>query len=562
MDFRRTILWMIFGFSLVMLYDGYNRHLGKASMFGGPAPTQTAGTPGTPTRVADPLIPGDSPSTRPAASSTAPVPASTPAAAAASQRIGIRTDNAAIDFDTEGAQIVRLELLEHRDQNDNKANVVLLDNEPGKRVYLAQTGLAGEGVPNHRTPFVRVAGPTEMAADAATLDVAFEATTGTVKLRKIFTFTRGRYDIGVRHEIFNEGTAPISPTLYLQLTRDSSAPAGESRFMSVYTGAAFYTDAKKFNKISFSDIQKQKLDDLKGTFNDGWIAIIQHYFASAWIPSGSNPRTFEASSSGDLNAIRVREPLDAIAPGASVTVNSILYVGPEDTTTLAALAPGLELAVDYGHLTIIAKPLFWLLQWWHSVSGNWGWAVILLTITIKAFFYPLSAASYKSMAKMRGVAPRLKKLQEQYKDDRQKLNLAMMELYKTEKINPVGGCLPMVIQIPVFIALYSTVLATVEMRGAPWLGWIHDLTAPDPFFILPAIMIATMFVQYKLNPTPPDPVQAKVFMFMPLIFGGMMVFFPSALVLYWVVNNTLSIAQQWQITRKIEGKPLFGKAAT
>jgi YidC/Oxa1 family membrane protein insertase len=290
--------------------------------------------------------------------------------------------------------------------------------------------------------------------------------------------------------------------------------------------------------------------------------MIQHYFVTAWVPKQGTDREIQTRKvDTNLYAINSIQKIGMLAPGASVTVESQLFSGPQDQKVLAALALGLDLVVDYGWLTMLAKPLFWLLQLFHGWTDNWGWAIILLTVLVKAVFYPLSAASYKSMAKMRAVTPRMMKIRDQYKDDRQKMNMAMMELYKTEKINPLGGCLPMLVQIPVFIALYWTLLAAVEMRGAPWLGWIQDLTTPDPWYILPVIMIATMWVQYKLNPTPPDPIQAKVFAVMPFIFGGMMIFFPSGLVLYWVVNNILSIAQQWQITRMIEGKPLFGRAS-
>jgi YidC/Oxa1 family membrane protein insertase len=243
-----------------------------------------------------------------------------------------------------------------------------------------------------------------------------------------------------------------------------------------------------------------------------------------------------------------------IEPGQHVAVDANLWVGPQDQKAMGALAPGLELVVDYGWLTIIAKPLFKIMTWIHSVLGNWGWTIVALTVLIKAVFYPLAAASYRSMARMKQVAPRLQALKEKYGDDKQKLNAAMMEMYRTEKINPLGGCLPMVVQIPVFISLYWVLLASVEMRGAPWILWVHDLSIRDPFFILPAIMMATMFLQIKLNPTPPDPVQAKVMMIMPLVFGGMMFFFPAGLVLYWCVNNTLSIAQQWSITRALQRK--------
>jgi YidC/Oxa1 family membrane protein insertase len=567
MDTRRTFLWMIFAMSLLMLWDGWSRHNGHAGMFGMPV-SQQAVRPQADAVPANAGIPTTAPGAGTPVPSTGVVPSAAPAAtaspAAPHEKVSVTTDLMAADIDTEGAQVVRLELLKHRDQQHPDRNMLLLEDEPGVRTYIAQTGLAGapgSNLPNHRTPFVALPGARTLAEGATTLDVAFEAESGGVKLRKIYTFKRGSYDIGVRHEIVNNGAAAIAPRLYLQITRDGTAPAGESRFMTTYTGPVVYSDAAKYKKVAFSDIDKDKVNYEKHA-KDGWIAMIQLYFVTAWVPTQNVEREVQTVKvDNNLYAIRALQALPSIEPGTSATVNSDLFVGPQDQKTLEAIAPGLDLVVDYGWLTFIAKPLFWLLQFLHGLVGNWGWAVIALTVVIKAAFYPLSAASYKSMAKMKAVAPRLKKLQEQYADDKQKLNAAMMELYRTEKINPVGGCLPMLIQMPVFIALYWTVLAAVEMRGAPWLGWITDLTAQDPYYILPVIMIGTMFVQQRLNPTPPDPIQAKVFMVMPLVFGGMMIFFPSALVLYWIVNNILSIAQQWQITRMIEGKPLFGRAA-
>jgi YidC/Oxa1 family membrane protein insertase len=349
----------------------------------------------------------------------------------------------------------------------------------------------------------------------------------------------------------NTSANPLRPSLYLQLQRDGNNPPDTSSFYHTFTGMAVYSDQDKFQKATFSDIEKKKASYIKQADN-GWIAVVQHYFATAWIPPQGKTRTNELVQVRDnMYAARTIEAVGEIAPGASATVDAHLWVGPQDQKAMAALAPGLELVVDYGWLTIIAKPLFALMTWLHSILGNWGWTIVALTVLIKAVFYPLAATSYRSMARMKQVTPRLQALKEKYGDDKQKLNAAMMEMYRTEKINPLGGCLPMVVQIPVFISLYWVLLASVEMRGAPWLGWVHDLSVHDPYFILPAIMMATMFLQIKLNPTPPDPVQAKVMMIMPLVFGGMMFMFPAGLVLYWCVNNTLSILQQWYITRKL-----------
>ncbi len=444
---------------------------------------------------------------------------------------------------------------------------MLLNQGPGYN-NVAQTGLVaptagGAALPTHRTPFVALPGPRTMEPGQDTLEVAFEAEGGGVKLVKTYTFKRGSYEIGVRHTVTNVGDQPVAPQLYLQLVRDDVAPAGGSHFYSTYYGPAVYSEAEKFQKVSFSDIEKGKGPDKHVAHADeGWVAMLQHYFVSAWLPSDGARDYYTDKLDQNLFRVGLREPLGTVAPGATLTNEARLYVGPTDERVLENVAPGLDLVRDYGWTTILAKPMFWVLEKIHAVLGNWGWSIIVLTIGIKLVFFPLSAASYKSMARMKNLAPRMKDLQERHKDDRAKLNQATMELYKTEKINPMGGCLPIVVQIPFFIALYSTLLASVEMRGAPWLGWIHDLAAPDPFYILPVIMMASMFIQYKLNPAPPDPMQAKMMLIMPLVFGITFFFFPAGLVLYWVVNNLLSIAQQWQITRMLgEKKPKQLKAA-
>jgi YidC/Oxa1 family membrane protein insertase len=322
--------------------------------------------------------------------------------------------------------------------------------------------------------------------------------------------------------------------------------------LPTFTGVALYTEKDKFQKLAFSDIEKGKAQYPKNS-EDGWIAMLQHYFFSAWLPKSGVPREFYARRMEEgLYSAGVIVPVGAIAPGASGTVAVPLYAGPEEQEKLEKIAPGLDLTIDYGWLTVIAVPLFWVLAWLNHWTGNWGVAIILLTVIIKLLFYPLSAASYRSMAKMRVLAPKLQKLKDQYGQDRQRLQQAMMELYKTERINPLGGCMPIVVQIPVFIALYWVLLASVELRQAPFMLWIDDLAAPDPWFILPILMAATMWVQTLLNPEPPDPVQARVMKIMPIVFSIFFFFFPAGLVLYWLINNVLSIAQQWRITRVLE----------
>ena len=342
---------------------------------------------------------------------------------------------------------------------------------------------------------------------------------------------------------------------YFQLLRDDTPPVGDSQFLPTYTGPAIYTEAQKFQKHAFGDIGKDaKIDSVAS--KDGWVAMLQHYFLSAYLPNGAGQREFYTKKLSDkLFAAGVIMPMGEIAPNADARLNMPLYVGPIEQETLKKLAPGLDLAIDYGWLTVLAVPIFWLLNFLHSWLGNWGWAIIVLTIIIKLAFYPLSAASYRSMAKMKLLAPRLQKMKEQYGEDRQKMHQAMMEIYKTEKINPLGGCLPVLVQIPVFIALYWVLLYSVEMRHAPFALWIQDLTATDPYYILPIIMGLSMIVQTRLNPTPPDPIQAKVMMIMPVAFSIFFFWFPAGLVLYWVVNNILSIAQQWRINHVLGNAP-------
>ena len=571
MDTRRTILWIIFSVSLFMLWENWQHFNGKPGLFGPPPSTQASGQPaasGSAPHTPTSEIPsasanaGSVPNAVPTdASTNAPVPApGTPSATTPvkGEKVAIKTDILGVDLNTLGASVDRVELLAYRDSADPKQNFVLLDQTPGY-FYVAQTGLVGASsaasLPTHRSTFTVVPGPRTLEPGQDTLTVAFESESGGVKLVKTYTFRRGSYQIEVKHAVTNTGTAPVAPQLYLQLVRDDKAPAGGSHFYSTYYGPAVYSDAQRFQKVSFDDITKGKGPDkhvLRA--DDGWVAMLQHYFVSAWVPA-AGPRDFYTDKL-DANLYRagMREPLGTIAPGATQTSDARLFVGPAEERLLETVAPGLELVRDYGWTTILAKPMFWVLEKIHAAIGNWGWAIIVLTILIKLVFFPLSAASYKSMARMKNVAPRMKELQERHKDDRGKLNQAMMELYKTEKINPMGGCLPIVIQIPFFIALYSILLASVEMRGAPWLGWIQDLAAPDPWYILPVIMMVSMFVQFKLNPPPPDPTQAKIMMIMPLAFGVTFFFFPAGLVLYWVVNNLLSIAQQWQITRMIGGQ--------
>jgi YidC/Oxa1 family membrane protein insertase len=540
MDNQRLILLLVFSFSLIMLWDAWVKH-------GQPQPAATTAAAGAAAPAPSSTLPAPA-----AQAGVAAVPA-TPATPAA-EKASVTTDLFKLDISALGGDIVRLELLKHRATENAASNFLLFEN---KHAYAAQSGLIGTGLPNHRSAWTLAGTSFELKDGQNELRVRLEAAGADgVKVAKTYVFKRGSYLIGVEHEVANGGGAAVAPNIYFQLARNGQAPEGANAMMSTFTGPAFYTDAEKYHKVDFADIAKGKAK-APAQANNGWVAMVQHYFLSAWLPQGNSQREFFTRKLGDdLFAAGVIVPMAQIAPGASGKLETALYAGPQEQDKLAKVAPGLDLVVDYGWLTVIAAPLFWVLEAIYKFVGNWGWAIIGLTVLLKLIFFPLSAASYKSMAKMRVLTPKLMKLKETYADDRSRMNQEMMELYKREKVNPLGGCLPILVQIPVFIALYWVLLGTVEMRGAPWLGWITDLSAKDPYFILPLIMGVTMFVQTKLNPTPPDPIQAKVMLWMPVVFTGMFLFFPAGLVLYWTVNNVLSIAQQWQVNRMIESAGL------
>ena len=570
MQTQRTILWVIFVMSLVFLWDNWQRYNGQPSLFGGSppasqeqaAPGHEGATGGSARTVEDNTIPAAPPPTAATGQAATPVPGAPAAVAPTAKLVRLANDVLQIDIDTMGGQIRRAELLQHREVSDDpdSGNFVILASEPG-RTFIGQTGVVGvTGAPNHNTPMTVLEGATDPQAPAGAQDLVMVAEGGGVRVERRYRLTPGSYEIAVHQKVINTAESPVSPTVYLQFTRDGNSGPGDSGFYSTYTGPAVYTEAEKFQKIGFDDIEKGKARLPKA--EDGWIGVIQHYFATVWVPQQGTPREYYTRRiEQNLYTVGALQPLGQVAPGQSVESSAVLFVGPQVQDALEAAAPGLELVKDYGWLTAIAKPLFWLLNALHGIVGNWGWAIVFLTILVKLAFFPLQAASYRSMAKMRKVTPKLMALRERYASDRVKLNQPMMELYKTEKINPLGGCLPIVVQIPVFIALYWVLLASVEIRNAPWILWIKDLSTPDPWFILPIVMAATMFMQTKLNPTPPDPLQAKMMLWMPLIFSVMFFFFPAGLVLYWVVSNIFSIAQQWVITRRIEGKPVFGRAA-
>jgi len=565
MDIKRAVLWFVMLFSVLTLWNNWGIYNGKPSMFAPKAPelsTPVSSNPASATASAS-------------ASATATAVAAAPAVAGEtpvhSEPITITTDVFKAVFDTEGGQLKHLELLQHKDTKSEwlwdvvlakirrtdteqaPQNEVIFDDSP-KLKYLAQTGLSGLIYPDHRSGYVARPGPRSLD-NSDQVQLILDSEKGGVKLTKIFTFKRGQYSIDVKHEVTNNTGAPISPTLYLRLERDGKKPETARFAPSTFNGPALFTEADKFQKLNF---EKFKTEEEDTKTNNGWVALIQHFFVSAFIlPQNTVRENFTQKVDADLYAIGTKIQLGTIAPGASTSADAVLFSGPQETALLEKVAPGFDLVKDYGFFTVVAKPIFWIMDQIHKVLGNWGWTIIAFTVLMKAVFFPLSAASYRSMAKMKVLTPKMTAIRERYKADPQKMNQAMMELYKTEKANPIGGCLPVLIQMPVFIALYSVLQASVETRNAPWLGWIHDLSTPDPLSILPILMAISMFIQTKLNPAPPDPVQAKVMMFMPLVFSAMFFMFPSGVVLYYVVNTTLSIAQQWVITKKLSApKPV------
>ena len=567
-DIRRTILWVIFGFSMVLLWDQWQIHNGRKATFFPTPPTQSevpvkpnAGTTVQATGVpasAPTMLAGGAAGTAPATS--APTVAAAPVA---HERFEVTTDVLKLTFDTEGGTLVRSEFLRHADKD---GHVVLL-NDAKDRVYMAQTGVIGSnapvGFPTHKT--VMTASPARALKDGDDqLVLTFTSPeVGGVKLVKTYTLRRGSYDIAVKHEVTNVSSAPLAPQLYLQLVRDGNKPEGESAFYSTFTGPAVYTAAKKYQKVEFSDIKKKNAE-YERQASDGYIAMVQHYFLTAWLLPEGVPRTISldgvdiGSNVADCcYRATLISPFESLAAGASKSIEAKLFVGPQEEKMLEALSPGLELVKDYGYFTILAKPLYWLLDKLHGVILNWGWAIVALVFLLKVAFFWLNEKAYASMAKMKAINPKIMEMRERLKENPQQMQQEMMRIYREEKVNPMGGCFPIMIQIPVFIALYWVLLSTVEMRGAPWALWIHDLSAPDPYYILPLVMTLTTLLQTALNPAPPDPMQAKMMWLMPLLFSVMFFFFPSGLVLYWITNNVLSIAQMWVINTRMGVPPQF-----
>jgi len=555
MDTQRLIALVIFSFSALMLWDAWQKHeaahLPKPPASTIPAvPTADGAAPKTVAAPTPNTVPGAAPATPALTPSGGPV-------VAAGHAVTVKTDLFEVEINTAGGDIRRVTMQKQHSALDSTKTLTLMEPDP-QHYFVTQSGLLGEGLPNHKSAFQseELSYSLPEGKDSVVVRLKAQAANG-IEVAKVFTFKRDSYLIDVAYEVTNKTDKPVSPFAYFQFLRDANPPAQQaaptSSFggVSVFAGPAVYTDESKYVKVTFKDVDNNKLNYPKKA-KDGWIAIVQHYFVSAWLPKEGAEREYFTNKVGDnLYTAGVVMPVGTIAPGATGTVDVHTYIGPQETERLEKVAPGFDVVVDYGWLKLLAVPIFTVLKWIHGVVGNWGWSIILLTICIKLLFYPLNARAGRSMAQMKVLAPKMEKLKEIYGEDRQKLNMAMMELYKTEKINPLGGCLPILVQIPVFIALYWVLLASIELRHAPWLGWIQDLSAPDPYFILPVIYAVSMFVQTRLNPQPADPVQARVMLVMPIVFSVFFLFFPAGLVLYWVVQNLLSILQQWHINKTL-----------
>lgn len=552
METQRLLLYLAFGFLSLIIYQTWMQdyHMPAAPV----AQTSTDVPGATPTA---PGVAGPS-----SASNAADLPAAVAGSAATAPItsnadipvVSVTTDVMDVEISALGATISGVQLLDYPisvEQPDT--SFTLLSDDP-LHYLVAESGLqarANEPAPTHRELLTPAAESYSLSEGQDSIEVPFVWESGTgIKVTKTLTFKRGSYEVAVDYLIENGSGEDWTVNQYRQLKRKPGTKDEKQQFVNTYIGGVVSNEEDRYTKVSFGDMEDE---DLNTNATDGWVAMIQHYFAAAWIPTPAEQNTAYTRHLPLENRylIGLVSASQVVPAGSQGTFSSKAYIGPKIQENLEAVAPHLELTVDYGWLTIIAQPLFWLLKTIHGFIGNWGWAIIFTTFIIKAFFYKLSEASYRSMAKMKLLQPKLASLKERYGDDRTKMGQATMDLYKKEKVNPLGGCLPMIIQIPVFIALYWALLESVELRQAPFMLWIKDLSIRDPYFILPVIMAATMYFQQKLNPAPVDPIQAKVFQFLPLIFGVFFAFFPAGLVLYWVVNNSLSIAQQYYITRHV-----------
>lgn len=548
MDNARFVLIVFFFLLSMMLFEQWQVDYGPK-----PATAAAQGEAGSSAR---PDVPGATPS---ATEAGAPLADGQGGALASRQRITVETDVARMEIDTKGGDIRLLELLRYPVAKDTPDQPVRLFSDDDL-IFVAQSGFLGAeaSAPNHHSLWQAQAAAYRLANGQDELRVPLKWTSPDgVTVTKTYVLKRGNYDIQLEQQVANNSQNAWTARQYLQLQRKDPGDKNKDQYIRTYTGGVLYTPEEKYEKISFKDMAGS---NLSRTSQEGWIAMIQHYFLAAWIPASGQENNFYTKALADDHfVIGSYSPPVNVNPGENKLLNAQLFAGPKLLRVLEATAPGLDLTVDYGVLTIIAKPIFWLLEQFHKIFNNWGWAIIFVTITLKALFFRLSASSYKSMANMRKMQPKLAELKERFGGDKQKLNTAMMEMYRKEKVNPLGGCLPILVQIPVFISLYWVLVETVEMRQAPFIGWLTDLSSKDPYFILPLIMGVSMFIQQRLSPPPSDPLQAKIMQFFPVMFTGFFAFFPSGLVLYWVVNNILSILQQWYINKTI-GAPAPAKA--
>ena len=557
MDNRRLILIAALGFVLILLWQAWTHDQQQAFTA---AATKAQSIPST----AIPEQAKDLPSALPSAAQNAPTPA---AASAQSSEVMVKTDVLSLKINTQGGVIDSADLL-HYPQEQDKAEPVNLLTDRNGFVYVAQSGLLGNKgspAPDHYAPFQSAQSAYQLQPGQNELRIPLTWAQDGIKITKWFVLKRGDYTVKVEYQIDNTSSQPWQASQYSQLTRLGTTPG--TQLVHTYTGGVYAGDIPgskdrlAYEKVTFEDMAKTNLSK---ALSNGWVAIIEHYFMSAWIPGNpqqvNNFYTLVSNKNNQtLYSIGMSSPMDTIAAGAKGELSATLYVGPKIQSNLAPLAQGLNLTIDYGIFTVIADPIFWLLKHFHEWVGNWGWSIVLVTLVIKLFFLWPSAISYRSMAKMRAVTPKMQQLKERFGDDRQKLSQEMMKLYQKEKINPLGGCLPIIIQIPVFISLYWVLAESVELRQAPWILWIHDLSQKDPYFVLPLLMGISMFIQQKLNPAPVDPMQQKIFAWLPVVFTVFFSFFPAGLVLYWFVNNLLSIVQQYIITRKIEKQMALAK---
>lgn len=555
METQRLLLYLAFGFLSLIIYQTWVQDYHTPVPVARTSTDVPGITPQAPGQATDLAAPSAADLPNAPTATAAPITAATQDPQVRS--IDFSTDVIDGSISTLGATITRVELKDYPISIEQPDSMFLLVSDDPTHYLVAESGLqarAGEAAPTHREP-MSVDGDSFVLEDGQnTLSIPFTWTSDTgITVTKTLTFQRGSYEVGVDYQIENGSSEDWTVNQYRQLKRKPGTSDEKQQFVNTYIGAVVSNDEDRYNKVSFGDMEDE---DLSTSVNNGWVAMIQHYFAAAWIPTADEINTAYSRHLINENRylIGMVSASQTIAAGGQGSFSTKAYIGPKIQDKLNAAAEHLELTVDFGWLTIIAQPLFWVLKTIHGFIGNWGWAIIFTTFIIKAVFYKLSEASYRSMARMKLLQPKLASLKERYGDDRAKMGQATMDLYKKEKVNPLGGCLPMIIQIPVFIALYWTLLESVELRQAPFMLWIQDLSIKDPFFILPIIMAATMYFQQKLNPAPVDPIQAKVFQFLPLIFGIFFAFFPAGLVLYWVVNNTLSIAQQYYITRHVLGE--------